>query len=64
MKYEPEPGESIYLATQKAISLAKREGLETEFTFNGINLRVSQFSFDIDICEIYHLKCKICRLQR
>lgn len=64
MKYEAEKGDSIYIAAQKAIILAQKHNSGIVLVFNEINISVSQFSYDIDISEIYNLKCEIRRLKR
>ncbi len=64
MKYEVETGESIYSAAQKAIKLAQKHDHDITLVFNDINIAVSQFAYDIDIGEIYHLKSKIRQLKR
>lgn len=63
MIYEAEKGDSIYIAAQKAIKLAKYN-YDVRLIFNDIEILVSEFSHDIDICTIYNLKHKIQRLKR
>ena len=64
MTYEAEKGDSIYIAAQKAIKLAYENNCSVVLTFNEINLAISQFSYDIDISEIYNLKTQIRFLQK
>jgi hypothetical protein len=64
MKYEPEKGDSIYFAAQKAIKLARENNQEVEFVFNEIRLIASPLSYDVDIATIYNLQHEIRRLSR
>lgn len=62
MKYEAEPGDSIYNAVREAINLAKSKNQDVELVFNGINVWVSQHSFADDIASIQMLKHKLRQL--
>lgn len=63
MKIDIPAGGSIYTAVQFAIKKAYDLGCDVQFKFNGTDLSVSQFSYDVDIATIYGLKCEVRRLQ-
>jgi len=58
-----EKGYTAYDAIQKAIDLAVKFNDSVEFTFNEVELCVSQHSFCEDILLVYALKKKIARLE-
>lgn len=59
MKVEANPGEAIYRAIERAISIAKHNKCPVELVFNTTNIRVYPESYEEDVAEKYWLLRKL-----